>query len=184
LQQVIDVADDPSTKIQARFGIAQGYISCATNAERVEQVLREVIDSTSTAEIQREAIFRIGHAYVACKRYDDAVGIYDEILQKTDMDSENRAAAQLFKAKGFKAKGDEEGALQQYEQLRQDFAGTDVATWSGIESSILLQDRDPARAKRHILESLAEAPRFREAHKLLSKMAKQTNQPATQEDAP
>ena len=48
----------------------------------------------------------------------------------------------------------------------------------------LLQDRDPAKAKRHVLEALAEAPRFREAHRLLSKMAKQTNQPATQEDAP
>ncbi|UCF16382.1 MAG: tetratricopeptide repeat protein [Phycisphaerales bacterium] len=44
----------------------------------------------------------------------------------------------------------------------------------------LLQDRDPARAKRHVLEALAEAPRFREAHRLLSKMTKQ----ATQENAP
>ena len=44
----------------------------------------------------------------------------------------------------------------------------------------LLQDRDPATARRHVLEALAEAPRCREAHRLLSKMAKQT----TQEDAP
>ncbi len=49
----------------------------------------------------------------------------------------------------------------------------------------LLQDRDPAKAKRHVLEALAEAPRFREAHRLLSKMTKQTSQPqTTQEDAP
>ena len=49
----------------------------------------------------------------------------------------------------------------------------------------LLQHRDPAKAKRHVLEALAEAPRFREAHRLLSKMARQTSQPqATGEDTP
>jgi len=31
----------------------------------------------------------------------------------------------------------------------------------------LLQGRDPAAAKRHVLEALADAPRFREGHKLL-----------------
>jgi tetratricopeptide (TPR) repeat protein len=49
----------------------------------------------------------------------------------------------------------------------------------------LLQDRDPAKAKRHVLEALAEAPRFREAHRLLSKMTRQASKPqATGEDAP
>jgi tetratricopeptide (TPR) repeat protein len=37
----------------------------------------------------------------------------------------------------------------------------------------LLQQRDPAAAKRHILEALADAPRFREGHKLLLKMPAQ-----------
>jgi tetratricopeptide (TPR) repeat protein len=31
----------------------------------------------------------------------------------------------------------------------------------------LLRQRDPAAAKKHILEALADAPRFREGHKLL-----------------
>jgi tetratricopeptide (TPR) repeat protein len=35
----------------------------------------------------------------------------------------------------------------------------------------LLQDRDPARARRHLLESLADAPRFRAAHELLLQMS-------------
>ncbi|MEA3226037.1 MAG: peptidase MA family metallohydrolase, partial [Planctomycetota bacterium] len=49
----------------------------------------------------------------------------------------------------------------------------------------LLQHSDPARAKRHVLEALAEAPRFREAHRLLSKMTKEASQPQTiQGDAP
>ncbi len=48
----------------------------------------------------------------------------------------------------------------------------------------LLQDRNPAKAKRHVLEALAEAPRFRQAHRLLSKMTTRTDTPqATQGDA-
>lgn len=46
----------------------------------------------------------------------------------------------------------------------------------------LLQDRDPAGAKRHVLEALAEAPRFREAHRLLAKIMKEANQPQTAEE--
>jgi tetratricopeptide (TPR) repeat protein len=41
----------------------------------------------------------------------------------------------------------------------------------------LLQHSDPAGAKRHVLEALAEAPRFREAHRLLSKITRQANRP-------
>jgi tetratricopeptide (TPR) repeat protein len=41
----------------------------------------------------------------------------------------------------------------------------------------LLQPRDPAAAKRHLLEALADAPRFREGHKLLLQM------PAQQEES-
>ena len=34
----------------------------------------------------------------------------------------------------------------------------------------LLEDKDPVAAKRHVLLALAEAPRFRAAHKLLLKI--------------
>ena len=40
----------------------------------------------------------------------------------------------------------------------------------------LLQPRDPAAAKRHLLEALADAPRFREGHKLLLKMPREESQ--------
>jgi len=43
----------------------------------------------------------------------------------------------------------------------------------------LLQKRDPAEAKRHILEALADAPRFREGHRLLLAMPEGEN-PAMQ----
>jgi len=41
----------------------------------------------------------------------------------------------------------------------------------------LMRDSDPARAKRYVLEALAEAPRFREAHRLLATIMKETTQP-------
>ncbi len=43
----------------------------------------------------------------------------------------------------------------------------------------LFQDRDPGTAKRHLLEALADAPRFRAAHQLLLKMHDQTGASAT-----
>ena len=48
----------------------------------------------------------------------------------------------------------------------------------------LLQDKDPASAKRHVLLALAEAPRFRQAHRLLLKIVNETRETAVQEDAP
>jgi len=41
----------------------------------------------------------------------------------------------------------------------------------------LLRHRDPSAAKRHILEALAEAPRFRQAHRLLLEIADDTRKP-------
>jgi tetratricopeptide (TPR) repeat protein len=41
----------------------------------------------------------------------------------------------------------------------------------------LFQDQDPVTAKRHLLEALADAPRFRAAHQLLLKMRDQTGAP-------
>lgn len=45
----------------------------------------------------------------------------------------------------------------------------------------LLQDKDPAGAKRHVLLALAEAPRFRQAHRLLLKIVNDTRGPADPE---
>jgi len=42
----------------------------------------------------------------------------------------------------------------------------------------LLQHKDPVGAKRHVLMALAEAPRFREAHRLLLKIINDTSAPA------
>ena len=51
----------------------------------------------------------------------------------------------------------------------------------------LLLAKDPAGAKRHVLMALAEAPRFRQAHRLLLKIINETReqneQPAGREDA-
>ncbi len=42
----------------------------------------------------------------------------------------------------------------------------------------LLQERDPAAAKRHVLEALADAPRFRQAHRLLLKIVDDKRKPS------
>jgi hypothetical protein len=45
----------------------------------------------------------------------------------------------------------------------------------------LLLAKDPAGAKRHVLLALAEAPRFRQAHRLLLKIINDTREPAIPE---
>jgi tetratricopeptide (TPR) repeat protein len=40
----------------------------------------------------------------------------------------------------------------------------------------LLEDKDPATAKRYVLTALAEAPRFRQAHSLLLRLVEETQQ--------
>jgi tetratricopeptide (TPR) repeat protein len=45
----------------------------------------------------------------------------------------------------------------------------------------LFQDRDPDQAKRHLLDALADAPRFRAGHKLLLEMRKQEETTGEQE---
>jgi tetratricopeptide (TPR) repeat protein len=45
----------------------------------------------------------------------------------------------------------------------------------------LLLSKDPAGAKRHVLLALAEAPRFREGHRLLLKIINETREPAVPE---
>jgi tetratricopeptide (TPR) repeat protein len=47
----------------------------------------------------------------------------------------------------------------------------------------LLQHKDPAGAKRHVLLALAEAPRFRQAHRLLLKIINETRESAALESS-
>ena len=47
----------------------------------------------------------------------------------------------------------------------------------------LLLTKDPAAAKRHILMALAEAPRFREAHRLLLKIINEAPEQAAPESS-
>ncbi len=79
--------------------------------------------------------------------------------------------------------GLEERAIESYQRLL--FLDPTDPADANYRLARLLQDRDPAKAKRHVLEALAEAPRFRQAHRLLSKMVKQAGRPQTnQENSP
>jgi tetratricopeptide (TPR) repeat protein len=47
----------------------------------------------------------------------------------------------------------------------------------------LFQDRDPGTAKRYVLEALADAPRFRQAHRLLLKIISDTRSDSSGSDS-
>jgi tetratricopeptide (TPR) repeat protein len=64
--------------------------------------------------------------------------------------------------------GRDEAAVQSYQRLLL-LDAADPAD-AHYRLARLLQQRDPAAAKRHILEALADAPRFREGHRLLLKI--------------
>jgi len=64
--------------------------------------------------------------------------------------------------------GREEAAIQSYQHLLLLDPSDPVEV--NYRLARLLRQRDPAAAKRHLLEALADAPRFREGHKLLLKM--------------
>jgi tetratricopeptide (TPR) repeat protein len=67
--------------------------------------------------------------------------------------------------------GREKPAIQAYQRLLLLDPGDPVDVHYRLAR--LLQQQDPAAAKRHVLEALADAPRFREGHKLLLKMPAQ-----------
>ena len=46
-----------------------------------------------------------------------------------------------------------------------------------IKEARILQEEDPGAAKRYLLETLADAPRFREAHRLLLKVRDKAKEP-------
>jgi tetratricopeptide (TPR) repeat protein len=64
--------------------------------------------------------------------------------------------------------GREEAAVQSYQRLLLLDPADPVEVHYRLAR--LLQERDPAAAKRHVLEALADAPRFREGHRLLLKI--------------
>jgi tetratricopeptide (TPR) repeat protein len=70
--------------------------------------------------------------------------------------------------------GQDEQAIDSYRRLLLLDPADPVDTHYHL--ALLLQNRDPATAKRHVLRALADAPRFRQAHQLLLKM--EQNSPA------
>jgi tetratricopeptide (TPR) repeat protein len=93
----------------------------------------------------------------------------------------NPMPAQLHWQLGWAAEelGRDEQAIQSYRRLLL----LDPADPAEVNYRLgrLLLDKDPAGAKRHILLALAEAPRFREGHRLLLKIIEQAREQAAPE---
>ncbi|MBN2317043.1 MAG: tetratricopeptide repeat protein [Sedimentisphaerales bacterium] len=94
--------------------------------------------------------------------------------------------AQLYRQLGQakEALGHDEGAIESYQRLLllEPPDPVDINYRLGH----MLKDKNPAEAKRHVLMALAEAPRFRQAHRLLLEIVKDSQEssepPAIQED--
>lgn len=93
----------------------------------------------------------------------------------------NPMPAQLYWQLGRAAEelGRDEQAIQSYRRLLL----LDPADPAEVNYRLgrLLLDKDPAGAKRHVLLALAEAPRFRQAHRLLLKIIEETRERAAPE---
>lgn len=81
------------------------------------------------------------------------------------------------------------GSLEQAVGLYQGLLLLDPSNPADVNFRLarILQEEDPDAAKRYLLETLADAPRFREAHRLLLKMrnkAKDAPPPAQPEETP
>ncbi|NIM21665.1 MAG: tetratricopeptide repeat protein, partial [Candidatus Latescibacteria bacterium] len=72
--------------------------------------------------------------------------------------------------------GRDEQAIESYQRLLL----LDPADPANVNYRLgrLLFAKDPVRAKRHVLLALAEAPRFRQAHRLLLKIIDETRRQA------
>jgi hypothetical protein len=77
--------------------------------------------------------------------------------------------------------GQDERAIDAYQRLlRLDPADPVTVNYRLAK---LLRDRDNAAAKRHLLDALADAPRFREGHRLLLEILANSGEgPTVQED--
>jgi len=81
------------------------------------------------------------------------------------------------------ALGQDERAVDAYQRLLRLDPADPVTVHYRLAK--LLRDRDGAAAKRHVLDALADAPRFREGHRLLLEiMADAGEGPTVQENAP
>jgi tetratricopeptide (TPR) repeat protein len=94
---------------------------------RIEEALTAIDQAVTLMPRTVELMLRKGEILAMLKRSDQAQLIYDDVLAR---DSSN-ALAHLYKARGFKDKGDSAAALAQYkEALRGD--GQNKLTWAEV----------------------------------------------------
>jgi len=137
---------------------------------------REVL--SKLAMISSDAIYAYGRLVEIAMEEEN----WQEVLKYGEKSmSVNPMPAQLHRQLGRAS--EELGADQQAIESYQRLLLLDPADPADVNYRLgrLLLDKDPAGAKRHVLLALAEAPRFRQAHRLLLKIIDKTREPAAAE---
>lgn len=157
-------------------GTSSGYSLAAQACRGLKQPREE-------AAMLREWAVREGGADVAFQRLmelaaesKDWAGVRENVHRMFSVQPFLKQPYELL-ARAEEALGNGDAAVWSLRKLM--FLGPDHPVETHFSLARLLQKSDEPTAKRHLLDALAEAPRFREAHKLLLQM-----QPAPPAPAP
>ncbi|HEY3420917.1 MAG TPA: tetratricopeptide repeat protein [Methanomassiliicoccales archaeon] len=129
LDRMIQRSDDKASLLKRKADLL-------VSQERYEEALTAIDQAVTLMPRNVEMMLRKGEILTLLKRTDQALLIYDDVLAR---DSGN-ALAHLYKARGYKDKGDKAAALAQYkESLRND--GMNKFTWAEVAALLFEMDR-------------------------------------------
>lgn len=150
------------------------------------RLLAEAHRNLDETEEEREALGKLAGIS------SDAVYVFDRLMQ-IDTERENWRQVVAAGEKYLAVYPLTAGTYSQMGRANQELGRSDEAVESyrrlllldpadpvdvNYRLALLLRRDDPATAKRHILEALADAPRFRQAHRLLLEILDETNKAA------
>jgi tetratricopeptide (TPR) repeat protein len=149
-----------------------------TGEDNAYQLLAQAYENLGQTEQERQILDKLA------EKSSDAIYAYDRLM---DIAFKNENWQEVVKngkkylavypmptklhqqlGRAYEELGKDNQAIEEYRRL----LSLDYADPADLNYRLgrLLEDKDPAAAKRHVLVALAEAPRFRAAHKLLLKI--------------
>ena len=123
----IGIIDRMALRTEEKVPLLRKKVDLLVSQNKYEEALTAIDQAVALMPRTVELMLRKGEILNLLKRTDQALLIYDDVLAR---DSAN-ATAHLYKARGFKEKGDNAAALAQYkESLRGD--GQNRNTWAEV----------------------------------------------------
>jgi tetratricopeptide (TPR) repeat protein len=166
-----DEAKAPLKKLISLYpeyvGEGNAYVALAEVHRRLDETDRELKALSELAERSADAV----HAYNRLME----LGVQEHDWERVRVNGLRYLAVYPMQgnvyqrlAKAFEALGRQADAIDAYRRLLLLDPGDPVEV--NYRLARLLRDDDPAAAKRHLLDALADAPRFRQGHQLLLEM--------------